>query len=443
MRFLYYGALALLQGGPVDIFQACYEWRDSEVVKASGFYPYFRVLSDSEGPVATVDGHSAVMLGSNNYLGLTHHPEVLRAAHQAIDRFGAGCTGSRFLNGNLRLHEDLERELAQFTGKEAALVFASGFLANLGTVGQLGSLEGAEIFSDRENHASLIDGSRFARCPVHVYRSAEDLERQLSVRQDWSHALVVTDAVFSMTGRVADLRAVVALKRRFHFRLYVDDAHGFGVLGEQGRGTAFAQGVAAEVDLLFATFSKSLASLGGFVAGEARIIEYLRHKARTLMFSAALPPASTAAALASLRVLRADPSLFGRLWENVGFFREGLRRIGYYTMGSTTPILPLLIGSESLSFRMCGDALEQGVFATPVAAPAVPLGQALIRTSVTPAHTREHLQKALDVFARLKGRYRVPDFDPERLPEAEQMDLTYLFPEEVWGAKLVGARAGA
>lgn len=408
----------------MDILEPCYAYHDSGLVKAAGLYPYFHTISSSDGPVVTVDGRRVVMLGSNNYLGLTHHPEVLQAAHAALDRYGTGCTGSRFLNGNLELHETMERELAEFTGKEAALVFSSGFLANLGTLGLLGGVEGAVIFSATENHASLIDGVRMARCRrVRMFDGVDDLARQLSQKPSWPNALVVTEGVFSMTGRVVDLRGIVELKRRHGFRLYLDDAHGFGVLGPHGRGTAASLGVENDVDLLFATFSKSLASLGGFVAGERPVIEYLRHKVRTLIFSAALPPASVAAALAALRVMRRDTALFARLWENVEFFRKGVEKLGYQTLGTTTPIIPLFIGSETLAFLMCREAFDLGLFTTPAIYPAVPMGHALIRTSVTPAHTREHLEGALDVLGTLARRHPIPKEDPTALPHAREMDI--------------------
>jgi 8-amino-7-oxononanoate synthase len=408
----------------MDILEPCYAYHDSGLVKAAGLYPYFHILSSSDGPVVTVEGRRVVMLGSNNYLGLTHHPEVLQAAHAALDRYGTGCTGSRFLNGNLELHETMERELAEFTGKQAALVFSSGFLANLGTLGLLGGVEGAVIFSATENHASLIDGARMARCRrVRMFDGVDDLARQLSQKPSWPNALVVTDGVFSMTGKVADLRGIVELKRRHGFRLYLDDAHGFGVLGPHGRGTAASLGVESDVDLLFGTFSKSLASLGGFVAAERPVIEYLRHKVRTLIFSAALPPASVAAALAALRVMRRDTALFARLWENVEFFRKGVEKLGYQTLGTTTPIIPLFIGSETLAFRMCREALDLGLFTTPAIYPAVPMGHALIRTSVTPAHTREHLEAALGVLGTLARRHPIPKEDPSGLPPAREMDI--------------------
>jgi 8-amino-7-oxononanoate synthase len=390
----------------------------------AGIFPYFQPISSSDGSTVTVDGRSLVMLGSNNYLGLTHHPAVVKAAHAALDRYGTGCTGSRFLNGNLDLHEEMERELAAFTGREAALVFASGFLANIGVVGLLGSAPDAVIFSAAENHASLYDGARMALSPrTRIFRDLADLERQLSKKSSWTNALVVTDGVFSMTGRIADVRGLVELKRRYGFCLYVDDAHGFGVLGPQGRGTAAAQGVDAEVDVLFGTFSKSLASAGGFVAGERRVIEYLRHRTRTLIFSAGLPPASIGAARAALEVMKTDESVFARMWDNTQFFREGVERLGYRTMGSRTPIIPLFVGSEALSLKMCCEAMELGIFATPAVYPAVPKGHAIIRTSVTAGHTRQHLQKGLEALALLADRHEIPDVDPETLPPAREMDL--------------------
>jgi 8-amino-7-oxononanoate synthase len=421
--------LAATSGVTMDIFAPCYAFNESALIKATGFYPYFLALSSSEGPVVTVNGRSVIMLGSNNYLGLTHHPDVMEAAHQAIDRYGTSCTGSRFLNGNLDIHEALEVELADFLKKEAVLVFSSGFLANCGTVGLLGSPEGSVVFSASENHASLIDGIRMARrAEVRVYDGPDDLARQLSQAPAWPHALVVTDAVFSMTGRVADLRALVELKQKYGFRLYVDDAHGIGVLGAHGEGTAASQGVTDSVDIIFGTFSKSLASLGGFVAGERQVIEYLRHNVRTFIFSAALPPASAAAALAALRVIRRDTSLSAQLWEKVAFYRESVEACGYHTMGSTTPIVPLLVGSESLALRMCTEALELGIFSTPAIHPAVPFGQALIRTAVTPAHSFDQLKKGVEVFATLAKRYPIPRITGGALPVANRMDLTYLAP---------------
>jgi 8-amino-7-oxononanoate synthase len=408
----------------MDIFAPCYAYHDPDLIKAAGIYPYFHTLSASEGPIVTIGGRRVVMLGSNNYLSLTHHPEVVRAAHDAIDRYGTSCTGSRFLNGNLDLHETLEKELAAFTGKQAALIFSSGFLANLGSVGLLGSGSDAVIFSADENHASLIDGVRMARCRrARVYHNVDDLAAQLAAQTSWDNTLVVTDGVFSMTGRVANLKAIVDLKRRHGFRLYLDDAHGFGVLGPNGRGTAASQGVNDDVDVAFGTFSKAFASVGGFVAGESAVIDYMRHKTRTLIFSAALPPSCAASALAALHLMNTDQSLFDELSAKVEFFREGVKAIGYHILGSTTPIVALFVGSETLAFKMCCEALELGVFATPAVYPAVPMGHALIRTSVMRGHTREHLQLALDVLAALRKQYAIPDVDPDTLPPASEMDF--------------------
>ncbi len=410
-----------------DIFEVCRSYQEPSLVRAAGIYPYFHVLSESDGPLVTLNGREIVMLGANNYLGLAHHPEVREAAHAALDRYGTGCTGSRFLNGNLELHEQLEEDLAAFTGKDAALVFASGFLANAGVIAAMGNIDGAVILSERENHASLIDGARMARGRRHVFSNLTELEELLSTEQP-GRTMVVTDAVFSMTGRIADLRSMVDLKRRHVFRLYVDDAHGLGVLGPRGAGTAASQGVNEEVDLLFGTFSKALASLGGFVAGETAVIDYLRHKARTIIFSAALPPASVAAAIAALRVLRTDAEIHKRLAVNTNMWREGLRRIGYYTMGSTTPIVPVFVGSESLAFRMCKDLLELGVFATPVAYPAVPYGQALIRTTTMASHCKSQLDKALLAFESLAKKYPLKQIVDDELPVASGIDFTYAFP---------------
>ena len=408
----------------MDIFAPCFAYHEPGLVKAAGIYPYFHTLSASEGPVVTIEGRRVVMLGSNNYLSLTHHPDVLRAAHDALDRYGTSCTGSRFMNGNLDLHEALEVELAEFTGKQAALIFSSGFLANLGAVGLLGSGSDVTLFSADENHASLIDGTRMARCRrSRIYHDLNDLRRLLAQQASWPNALVVTDGVFSMTGRVANLKAMAELKRQYGFRLYLDDAHGFGVLGPNGRGTAVSQGVDGDIDVVFGTFSKAFASVGGFVAGEAPVIDYMRHKTRTLIFSAALPPSCAAVALTALRLMKRDNSLFDELWSKVSFFRNGINAIGYHTLDSTTPIVPLFVGSEMMAFKMCREALDLGVFTTPAIYPAVPMGHALIRTSVMRGHTREHLQTALDVLARLKKQYSIPDVDPDTLPAASEMDF--------------------
>jgi len=417
----------------MDLFQPCSEYAVPRFARAAGIYPFFHELDASEGPVAQHRGKTLVMMGSNNYLGLTHHPKVIAAAKAAIDEFGTGCTGSRFLNGNLRTHVELETELAEFFGYEQALVFSSGFLANLGVIATLGSHPGAILFSERANHASLIDGSRLASGDVRIFDDAQDLARQLNEGDGWENALVVLDAVFSMTGRVSDLRAFAALKRRHGFKLYVDDAHGIGVFGEGGRGAVFDQGVRDDVDLLFGTFSKSLASLGGFVCGEESVVDYLRHTTRSLIFTAGLPPSASAAALAALRVMRSEGrEIMDRLWENARYWKKGLEGLGYCTLDSSSPIVPVMIGSESLAFRVSQDLFDLGVFAIPVPYPVVPRGQSLVRTSLMPTHEREHLDRALEAFATVKQRYPLPDFDPEHLPVTDLEDWSWILPE---GAK--------
>ncbi len=420
----------------MDLFQTCYDYQEAELIRSAGVYTFFLPLEGSEGPVVTYQDKEVVMMGSNNYLGLAHHPKVREAAKRAIDQYGTSCTGSRFLNGNLDLHDRLEHELAELFGYEEALVFASGFLANVGVIAALGSIPGTVIFSERENHASLIDGTRLARGEVRLFNDLVDLERQLAAGgTDWSHALVVCDAVFSMTGRVMDLRRLAELKRKYQFKLYVDDAHGIGVLGPDGRGAVFDQGVRDSVDLLFGTFSKSLASLGGFVCGEKRVISWLRHTSRSLIFTAGLPPASVAAALAALGVMKEEAGeLRARVWANARYWREGLDALGYYTMGSTTPIVPAMIGAESLAFRVARDLLDLGVFAIPVPYPVVPFGQSLIRTSVMPTHTREHLDRALDAFAKVRKRYEIPEFDPENLPTSDAYDWSWFVSDKAKSA---------
>ncbi len=417
----------------MDFFDAPHEFAEAAWIRALGFYPFYRALSGCDGPVAYYDGEEVVMLGSNNYLGLTHHPEVIAATKKAIDHYGTACTGSRLLNGNLALHEELEAELAAFFNKEAALVFATGFLANTGALAALGAEEELVIFSDKENHASIITGTQLAKCDVQLFSGPDDLQQKLDGRL-WPHALVITEGIFSMTGRIGPLKRLTELKRQFGFRIYLDDAHGIGVLGPQGRGTAAHMEIEDDIDVLCGTFSKSLASVGGFVASDARVIDFLRHKARALMFTAALPPAATAAALAALRVMQQDSELFERMWANAHLLRSGFESLGLCTMGSQTPIVPVFVGSESLAFRVCKDLLHLGVFTTPVVYPAVPFGRALIRTSTLPTHTPAQLARALAAFAKVTHTYPIAGLEPEVLPEVETMDFSYFLPQEERGA---------
>lgn len=388
----------------MDVFQKCFDYKQADQVRGMGVYPYFRVLSSGQDPVVTIDGRPVVMLGSNNYLGLTSHPEVKAAAIEAVKRYGTGCAGSRFLNGTLDIHVELEERLARFMRKPAAVIFSTGFQVNLGVVSCL--LDRSDIvYLDSLDHACIIDGARlgFARHARYRHNDMADLESKLAVAGPEKGKFIVVDGVFSMEGDLVDLPAIVALKKRFDARLMVDDAHGIGVFGEHGRGTAEHFGLEDDVDLVMGTFSKSLAAIGGFVAGEKPVIEWVKHHARSLIFSAAPPPASMGAVLAALDVLEREPERRAQLWDNTRFMLNELEGMGFDTGHSASPVIPLVVGEDLTSFRMTTRLLEEGVFVNPVISPAVPPGQAMIRTSYMATHTREHLERAL-VAIRKVGR---------------------------------------
>jgi len=376
------------------------------VIKQLGVYPYFRAISASEGREVVSHGRARVMIGSNNYLGLTHHPRVQAAAIRASERYGTGCTGSHFLNGNLEIHEELEQKMAAFLKKESCLVFSTGFLANLGTISCLVGRNDV-IFSDRENHASIVEGTRATQADVFRFRSGDmdALENQLrSERHKYLGAMIVTDGVFSMSGRIADLPGIRRLADEYHCRIYLDDAHSTGVLGEGARGTEEYYenlGNAAEADIVMGTFSKSFATLGCFVAGESKVIDFIRHKARSFIFSAAMSPPAVATVLECLELIQEDRSFLDRLWTNTRRMQRELFAMGFDTVGSQTPIVPLLIGSSMSAFSFSPRLYEHGVFSTPVVSPAVPEGRALIRTSYMATHTDEDLDYCLRTLGSL------------------------------------------
>ncbi len=385
----------------MDIFEKCSQFTAAKEAQAAGIYPYFIPLTGNEGSEADYRGHRLIMCGSNNYLGLTTHPKVRQAAEDAIRKYGTSCTGSRFLNGTLEMHEQLEHELAKWVGKEAALVFSTGMQTNLGTISAIVG-RGDVVILDKDDHASIVDGARLSWGETKRFRHNDmtDLERVLSGIPDSKGKLVVVDGLYSMGGDIAPLPEILALCKKYGARLMVDDAHAMGVLGG-GRGTAAHFGVTEEVDLIMSTFSKSFASLGGFIAGSADVIHYIKHFARALIFSASIPPANAAAALAALEVMRDEPERIARVNQIGERMRQAYQAMGFNTGNSQSPIIPILIGDTMRTIFVWKALFEAGVFVNPVLSPAVPAGQELLRTSYMATHTEEQLERVLDVFGRV------------------------------------------
>jgi 8-amino-7-oxononanoate synthase len=385
-----------------DIFNKCDAFRTPRELRAAGLYAYYREISSPQDPVVRMNGKEVIMLGSNNYLGLTNHPEVKAAAIAAVERYGTGCAGSRLLNGNLDIHVELEDRLATFMKKEAALTFATGFQVNLGVLSCL--LDRHDVaFLDNLDHACIIDGVRlsFAKALKYKHNDMRDLESKLCNAPKNRGKLIVVDGVFSMEGDVANLTEIVDLKKRFGARLMVDDAHGIGVLGEHGRGTGEHFGLESEVDLVMGTFSKSLAAVGGFIAGDALVIDYIKHNARAEIFSAAPPPAAAASAMKALDIVENEPERRTALWDSTRYMKSELNRIGFDTGDSESPVIPILVGEDLTAFAMALRLQEQGVFVNPIVSPAVPPGRAMLRTSYMATHTREHLDRALEALEKI------------------------------------------
>ncbi len=393
----------------MDLFDKCRSFTRAREAREQGWYPYFKEIQSGAGPEVTIDGRKMIMIGSNNYLGLTQHPYVIEQAQKAIAKYGSGCTGSRFLNGTLDIHTELENRLARFMQTEAALVFSTGFQTNLGVISTVAGKDDL-IFADRSNHASIVDGCRlsFGRTLKYKHNDFADLERLLKNNHDAAGKLIVTDGVFSMEGDIVDLPAILELARKYNARVMVDDAHSIGVLGKHGRGTAEHYGLpTSEVDLVMGTFSKSFASLGGFIAGEAYVIDYIKHNARALIFSASMPPAAVATVIAALDILEREPELLDRLWHNVKKMKKAFDEMGYNTGNSKTPIIPIIIGDEMETFTFWRALFDAGIFANPAVAPAVPPGQGLIRTSYMATHTDDILDKVLEVFYKLGKKFGI------------------------------------
>ena len=385
----------------MDIFEKCFAYTTAKEAIKQGFYPYFIPLTENEGTVVEYKGHKLIMCGSNNYLGLTTHPKVKEAACKATEHFGTSCTGSRFLNGTLEFHERLERELAEWVGKEAALVFSTGMQANLGAVSAIVGNKDIVVL-DKDDHASIVDGARLSFGKIERYRHNDmiHLERVLESLPEDSGKIIIMDGLFSMEGDLAPLPEIIPLAKKYGARLMVDDAHGMGVTGG-GHGTSHHFGVTKDVDLIMSTFSKSFASLGGFIAGDADVVHYIKHFARSLIFSASIPPGNAAAALASLQVMREEPERIERVNQIGERMRRGFKELGFNTGNSETPVIPILIGSDEKTFLTWKLLFEAGVFVNPVISPAVSPGRQLLRTSYMATHTDEQLDTVLEIFSRI------------------------------------------
>ncbi len=381
----------------MDLFKKCENKERIDLLKSKDIYPYFHMLTSKQAPEVKMEGKDIIMIGSNNYLGLTSHPEVIEAGVKALEKYGSGCSGSRFLNGTLDLHIELERRLANFLHKEDVVTFSTGFQSNLGIISGIAGRTDV-ILCDKENHASIYDGCRlsFAKMLRYNHSDMNDLEERLkTVDRSVSGILIVTDGVFSMGGDIAKLPEIVALAKKYGARVMVDDAHGLGVLGEHGRGTAEYFGLEDEVDIYMGTFSKSLASIGGYMAAKHDVCEYVRHNSRPFIFSASLTPANAACALKSLEILEREPQRVKRLAEISNYMRGNLKREGIEIIDSTTPIIPIYTHTDLKTFTACKLLFDRGVYVNSVVSPATPVGQSLLRTSYMATHTEEQLDRAL------------------------------------------------
>ncbi|RKX95293.1 MAG: 8-amino-7-oxononanoate synthase [Spirochaetes bacterium] len=388
----------------MDIFDKAFNYNLYEEYKDRGLYPYFRPIETGNDTEVYINGKKMIMLGSNSYMGLTFNEKTINAAIEGVKKHGTGCAGSRFLNGTLTLHEDLEKRLAEFMNKEQALLFSTGMLTNMGV---LSTIIGKNdiVFIDKADHASIIDGVRlsFGKIVKYKHNDMDDLKRVLEAANPDAGKLIVVDGVFSMEGDLADLPNIVELAKKYGARVMVDEAHAIGVLGDNGRGTAEYFGLENEVDIQMATFSKSFATIGGFAVSYSRVIEYLKHHSRALIFTASLPPAVLGAASAALEIIKNEPERRKRLIEISDKMRNGLRDMGYDVGPTVTPIIPIIIGDMDKCFMLWREVTDNGLFVNPVIPPAVPPGKSLIRTSYIATHTDEQLDFALDVF-RNAGR---------------------------------------
>lgn len=386
----------------MDLFKKCYDFTRADEIKALGLYPYFRTIEANEGPVVQIEGRKIVMAGSNNYLGLTAHPKVKEAAIKAIEKYGTGCSGSRYLTGTLDLHIELEEKLAAFFNKEALLLFSTGYQTAQGIIPTLVQ-RGDYVVSDKDNHACIVAGNLMAKGATadfvrYKHNDMNDLERVIKKLPAESGKLIVSDGVFSTGGEIVELEQLNKIAKDFGARILIDDAHSVGVIGKGGRGTASEFNLEAEIDMTMGTFSKTFASLGGFVTGEAKVINYIKHHSPALIFSASPTPASVASALAALEILKAEPERVNKLIENSSYMREALKKLGFTVLDGRTAIVPVIVGEDGLAFNMWKMLFEFGVFVNVFISPGVPPGRQMMRTSYMATHEKEHLDFILAAF---------------------------------------------
>lgn len=389
----------------MDLFKKCYDFTRADEIKAAGIYPYFRAIQENEGPVVQIEGKRKVMAGSNNYLGLTAHPKVKEAAIKAVEKYGTGCSGSRYLTGTVDLHEELEYKLAKFFNKEAVLLYSTGYQTAQGIVPTLVQ-RGEYVISDKDNHASIWAGNFMAKGMTaelvrYKHNDMNDLERLISKLDKEAPKLIVSDGVFSTGGEIVELPRLVELAREYNARILIDDAHAVGIIGKGGRGTASEFGLEKEVDMTMGTFSKTFASLGGFVATEAKIVDYLKHHASALIFSASPTPAAVAAAIAALEILEAHPELVTKVVRNANKVRTELSAAGFKVLEGRTAIVPVIIGDDPTAFQMWRRLFDEGVFVNVFISPGVPPGRQMMRTSYMASHEDEHLDFIIDTFKKV------------------------------------------
>ncbi|HLR33264.1 MAG TPA: aminotransferase class I/II-fold pyridoxal phosphate-dependent enzyme [Fodinibius sp.] len=403
-----------------DIFSKAYNFTKAEEIKSEGLYPYFKPLQATDGTIVQIDGQDVIMAGSNNYLGLTNDPRVIEAARDVIKVYGTGCTGSRYLNGTLDLHIELEEKLADFMRKDACVLFSTGYQTNEGAIQTIAGRKDI-IFSDKDNHACIVTGTLISNAKTMRFRhnDMEQLEKLLKRADDQPGKIIVSDGVFSMSGTIAKVPEMVRLKEKFDTRLYLDDAHAIGVIGEGGRGSASTFGLMDKIDLISGTFSKSFASLGGFLVGDKEVIEYIRHNSPAHIFSASMPPANVATVLKALEILKEETWRLDRLREISDYMRSELRAMGFNVWSSETPIIPIVIGEMEECFIFWRELLESGVYVNAVVPPAVPEGMSLLRTSYMATHTDEHLDCILDAFRKVGINQGIIDQNGHSLLETQ------------------------